>query len=124
MGFEEKFSFKARSNEAQRIRLKYPDRIPIIAEVDKKCQLNQLDKCKFLIPKGLSIGQFVGVIREQTSLLPAQAIFLFVNNNVLPPTSSLISSVYEKHKNKDGFLYITVTSENTFGRVNTSYMDV
>ncbi|KAL1641408.1 Trehalose-6-P synthase/phosphatase complex subunit [Diplodia intermedia] len=28
-------------------------------------------------------------------------------DGVLPPTAALMSSIYEEHKNEDGFLYIT-----------------
>jgi len=40
--------------------------------------------------------------------------FLFVED-VLPPSSALMSQIYEKHKDSDGFLYITYSGENTFG---------
>lgn len=32
-----------------------------------------------------------------------------------PPAAALMSSVYEDHKDEDGFLYITYSGENTFG---------
>jgi GABA(A) receptor-associated protein len=32
-----------------------------------------------------------------------------------PPPAALMSSVYEDHKDDDGFLYITYSGENTFG---------
>lgn len=44
-----------------------------------------------------------------------QAIFIFVDE-VLPPTAALMSSIYEEHKDEDGFLYITYSGENTFGQ--------
>ncbi len=45
---------------------------------------------------------------------PEKAIFIFVNN-VLPPSSSLLSQVYQEHMDEDGFLYVLYSSENTFG---------
>ena len=45
---------------------------------------------------------------------PEKAIFIFVNN-VIPPSSSLLSQVYQEHADEDGFLYVTYSSENTFG---------
>jgi hypothetical protein len=39
-------------------------------------------------------------------LSPEKAIFIFVDE-VLPPTAALMSSIYEEHKDEDGFLYIT-----------------
>src|SRR5262249_11471816 len=50
--------------------------------------------------------QFVYVIRKRIKLSPEKAIFIFVDE-VLPPTAALMSSIYEEHKDEDGFLYIT-----------------
>ena len=33
----------------------------------------------------------------------------------LPPTSTLISDIYQENKHEDNFLYLTYSSENTFG---------
>ena len=52
------------------------------------------------------MGQFCYVIRKRIKLAPEKAIFIFVNE-VLPPTAALMSSIYDEHKDEDGFLYIT-----------------
>jgi hypothetical protein len=57
----------------------------------------------------LTVGQFCYVIRKRIKLAPEKAIFIFVNE-VLPPTAALMSSIYEEHKDDDGFLYITYAS--------------
>lgn len=54
------------------------------------------------------------VIRKRIKLAPEKALFVFVNN-VLPPTSALMSTIYDEHKDADGFLYITFAGENSFG---------
>lgn len=36
------------------------------------------------------------------------------------PSAALMSSVYEDHKDEDGFLYITYSGENTFGSSGSS----
>jgi Autophagy protein Atg8 ubiquitin like len=46
------------------------------------------------------------VIRKRIKLSPEKAIFIFVDE-VLPPAAGLMSSIYEEHKDEDGFLYIT-----------------
>ena len=58
------------------------------------------------MPADLTVGQFVYVIRKRIKLSPEKAIFIFVDE-VLPPTAALMSSIYEEHKDEDGFLYIT-----------------
>ena len=58
------------------------------------------------MPADLTVGQFVYVIRKRIKLSPEKAIFIFVDE-VLPPTAALMSSIYDEHKDEDGFLYIT-----------------
>jgi len=58
--------------------------------------------------------QFVYVIRKRISVPPEKAIFIFVNST-LPPTAALMSTVYEQHKDEDGFMYMMYGGENTFG---------
>ncbi|CAN6457544.1 unnamed protein product [Victoria cruziana] len=70
--------------------------------------------CRYLVPADLTVGQFVYVVRKRIKLSAEKAIFIFVKN-VLPPTGSLMSTIYEEHKDEDGFLYMTYSGENTFG---------
>ena len=60
------------------------------------------------------MGQFVYVIRKRIKLRPEKAIFIFVSS-VLPPSAALMSSIYEEHRDEDGFLYIQYSGEHTFG---------
>ncbi|KAJ3035538.1 ubiquitin-like protein atg8 [Rhizophlyctis rosea] len=112
--FKDDHPFEKRKQEAEKIRQKYPDRIPCIVEKAEKSDIATIDKKKYLVPCDLTVGQFVYVIRKRIKLSPEKAIFIFVNN-VLPPSSSLLSQVYQEHKDEDGFLYIIYSSENTFG---------
>jgi GABA(A) receptor-associated protein len=112
--FKEKYDFDKRKSEADRIRTKYPSKIPIIVEKNKKSSIPDLDKSKFLVPADLTVGQFIFVVRKRIKLGSEQGLYIFVNNSI-PPTASLLSMVYEANKDKDGFLYITYSGENTFG---------
>ena len=90
--------------------------LQVIVEKAEKSDIPDLDKKKYLVPADLTVGQFVYVIRKRIKLSPEKAIFVFVNN-VLPPTAALMSSIYDEHKDDDGFLYIAYSGENTFGDV-------
>jgi GABA(A) receptor-associated protein len=72
----------------------------------EKSDIAAIDKKKYLVPSDLTVGQFCYVIRKRITLAPEKAIFIFVNE-VLPPNAALMSSIYEEHKDDDGFLYIT-----------------
>lgn len=113
--FKKQHTFEKRKAEAGRIRAKYPDRIPVIAEKAPKSDIPDIDKKKYLVPSDLTVGQFVYVIRKRIKLQPEKAIFVFVNNKTLPPTAALMSQVYKEHKDEDGFLYVTYSGESTFG---------
>jgi len=112
--FKSQHTAEKRKAEADRIRLKYPDRIPVIAEKAEKTDIPDIDKKKYLVPSDLTMGQFVYVIRKRIKLPADQAIFLFVANS-LPPAAALMAQVYAEHADSDGFLYVTYSGESTFG---------
>lgn len=98
--------------EAKRIREKYPDRIPVIAEVFSS-EIPKLDKNKYLVPSDLTIGQFMYVIRKRIKLSPEKGLYMFINKKIFS-TNKLIKDIYEtEHENY--FLFIAIYSENTFG---------
>ena len=114
--FRDKFSFNKRQDEAYRIMEKYPDRIPIICEKDKRSlDIPDIDRKKYLVPVDLSIANFMYVIRKRIKISPDKSIYLFIDNHVMPATSQLISQLYTEHKDDDGFLYIKYAGESTFG---------
>ena len=85
----------------------------VICEKVEKSDIATIDKKKYLVPADLTVGQFVYVIRKRIKLSPEKAIFIFVDE-VLPPTAALMSSIYEEHKDEDGFLYITYATAPLF----------
>ena len=77
--------------------------IQVICEKVEKSDIATIDKKKYLVPADLTVGQFVYVIRKRIKLSPEKAIFIFVDE-VLPPTAALMSSIYEEHKDEDGYV--------------------
>ena len=115
MSHKEEHPLDVRKASSASIRAKHPDRIPVIVEKRQRdASLPEIDKKKFLVPSDLTVGQFVYVIRKRIKINPEKAIFTFVNGK-LPPTSQLMSNIYDENKDEDGFLYITYSGENTFG---------
>jgi GABA(A) receptor-associated protein len=121
MGFKDNHSFGKRITQSQNVMIKFPQRIPCIIEKNKNSEIALADKIKFLVPGDLTMGQLIHVIRKRINLSPEKAIFLLVNN-MIPPSTSLVSHIYNEHKDEDKFLYIVYSGENTFGtRVMTNY---
>lgn len=113
--YKDNKSFDERFKESEMILKKYPHRIPVIVEKSNKCKnIADIDKNKFLVPDDMVMSQFIYVIRKRIKLSAEQAIFIFVNNNVVP-NSKPIKQVYHDDKEKDNFLYIKYSGENTFG---------
>ena len=112
--FNNQHSFEKRKAEAERIRAKYPDRVPVIVSKAPNSDIADIDKKKFLTPGDLTVGQFIYVIRKRIKLEPDQALFIFVNGT-LPSTSSTMNEIYEEHKGSDLFLRLVFSGESTFG---------
>jgi GABA(A) receptor-associated protein len=112
--YKEENSFEKRRAEGEKIRKKYPDRVPVIVEKSPKARVSDLDKKKYLVPSDLTVGQFYFLIRKRIHLRPEDALFFFVNN-VIPPTSTTMGSLYQEHHEEDFFLYIAYSDESVYG---------
>ena len=113
--YKEEHPFEKRRAEGEKIRRKYPDRVPVIVEKAPKARIGDLDKKKYLVPSDLTVGQFYFLIRKRISLRPEDALFFFVNN-VIPPTSATMGSLYQEHHEEDFFLYIAYSDESVYGQ--------
>jgi GABA(A) receptor-associated protein len=102
---------------AERIREKFPDRVPVLLrKSNKSLALDNVDKRKYLVPSDLTMGQFLFVVRRRLKLPAEQAIFIFVQDTI-PPSSTLISDIYANYQDPGGFLYMEYSGENTFGQI-------
>jgi len=116
MKFKQEFTYEKRVEESYRVLTKFPDMLPIVCEkssfTSKECP--DIDKKKYLVPKDLTVGQFLYIVRKRLVLPPEKAIFLFVEKTI-PPSAAFIIDIYNIYKDKDGFLYIEYGFENVFG---------
>ena len=114
MGFRQKYTYYERKNEALNILKKFPDRIPVICEKISGHNAPDINKHKYLVPLNLTIGQFIYVIRKRMILPKESALYLYINGTI-PSSSQLLEYVYSYNKDTDLFLYISYSTENTFG---------
>ncbi|KAG8429410.1 hypothetical protein GDO86_020259 [Hymenochirus boettgeri] len=60
--YKEDHPFEYRKKEGEKIRKKYPDRVPVIVEKAPKARVPDLDKRKYLVPSDLTgmcvLGRF------------------------------------------------------------------
>ena len=100
-------------DEVQRLRKKYPDRIPLYLIKGNKTSVD-IPKKKFLAPCSLTLGEFLYSIRTLYKLPPEKALFFYINGSI-PNNGQPISVIYEQYKHADGTLHLTYSEENTFG---------
>tara|TARA_Y100000992_G_C20851521_1_gene298508 strand:+ start:124 stop:513 length:390 start_codon:yes stop_codon:yes gene_type:complete len=112
--YKECNNYDIRKLESTKIITKYPERIPVIVEKNQNSDIANIDKNKYLVPKDLTIGQLVYVIRKRIKMPPEMGLYIFIQNTI-PPQYELVSTIYEMYKDNDGFLYVTYSGENTFG---------
>tara|TARA_B100000674_G_C37349734_1_gene693561 strand:+ start:185 stop:541 length:357 start_codon:yes stop_codon:yes gene_type:complete len=115
LSFKQSNDFDQRKKESTKIIAKFPNKVPVIAEKGKNTEIQQADKNKFLVHEEMTLAQFIVVLRKRIKLKEAEALFIYVGDSTLAATSIKMSELYDKHKDPDGFLYLTYCSENTFG---------
>lgn len=114
--YQSKHSLYDRTLESTNIMKKFPDRVPIICEKNIYSKnAPDIDKKKYLVPKELTVGQFMHLIRKRIDMDSSHALFIFIDGNI-PTNSELLSTCYDKYKNIDGFLYVIYDTENIFGQ--------
>lgn len=103
------------------------NKLPVLVDRtdDKQPEINAN---KFLIPHDMTVGQFLkNTIRKRINLSEAEAVFLYIckysyddqdNEKIeysIPPNAALLSNIYHENQDRDGYLYLTYSKENTFG---------
>lgn len=118
--YKDKVSLDKRIAESYRIKAKYPAHIPVIVEGSDN--IGELEKPKFLVPSDVSASHLLHSVRKQIKTTKSDALFLFDGVSIICPTS-LMGVLYDNHlRNRkdeekgDLFFYITVATENTFGK--------
>ena len=139
--YKNEHSLEQRRFESERIRRRYPDRIPVIVQPflssssssssvlstslfrsftsSSSCSegtLARLENEKFLVPSELSFGQFAYNIRRRLRLRSEHALFFYIGlYGKQPILSSTMEVLYNENKDSDGFLYVCYADEKVFG---------
>ena len=113
--FKRSMPLEQRQGQSRNMLTKHPGKVPIIIErANGATEAEQIDRKKFLVPRGMSMGQMACIVRKRLHLPQEQALFLFVCGKIMPVTMT-VSDAHTCHADEDGFLYITFNMENTFG---------
>lgn len=109
-------TFDQRLNISQTVQSKYPTYIPVILERagHNTDTIPVISNKKYLIPRSFDMSNFMYIIRTRVNIPAHVGMFLFVNNTLVPASANM-ESLYNEHKDDDGFLYITYSGESVFG---------
>jgi len=105
-------TIEKRLEESTKIRNKYKDRTPVIVLTQPQLKL---DKFKYLVPSNMSVSEFMVVLRRRVTLNSDEALFILTDDDTMPRGIDLISKLDQTNIDKDGFLYLKLFQENTFG---------
>lgn len=112
VNFKKKYSLEERKNKYNEIRKKYPDKYPIICYTSP--ELPNLKNSKFLVGSDLVYTNFLFSVRKNMDIKPEESIYMFINNKLMS-SNKMMADIYENNHDEDGFLYVYICSENTFG---------
>jgi hypothetical protein len=110
MRYTDKISFEERQKGSEELLTKYKTRKPIII-YDDHTKITY----KFLLSDDHAISFLLINLKKRMKVNKFDSIFLFINKNTIPCPTDNILSLYKKFKDEDGYLYIDVKRENTFG---------
>lgn len=83
-------------------------------ELNNPNKFPELETKRLLVPPDITVAQLAYLLRRRLGISPEEALFIFSGSSILS-SNTLISVIYEKYKDPDGFLYIKYSGENTFG---------
>jgi GABA(A) receptor-associated protein len=101
-----------------------PNRVALICLPGTKSKLKGLDKNKFLVPRDLTVSQFIFVLRSRMDknddiIKNKEAIYIYYrdrNGKInIPSHSTLFGFLYDNNMEENKCLYIYYDKENVFG---------
>lgn len=114
--YKKQFTTEERCNECNKIKQKYPTRIPVICEKSPYSKLKEVKKVKYLVPNDMPVSQFIFIIRKGIQLSQTSSLFILVNGKNSIVGNQNMNEVYLRYADKeDGFLYVMYAEEESWG---------
>ena len=113
--FKIQFNLEERKKDFDNIMKNCTNKIPVIIEKDPTSKIKEIVKTKYLLPKVLTMYELIRFIRNKLDISYSTAIYLIVAYKFAITGCELLSEIYQKHKDKDNFLYIRYVEQLTFG---------
>ena len=116
--YNDEYSFKLENDEdsrkiiSEKMIQSFPNHIPIIFQAVSKGAKSS----KILINDTMRVYHLMIKIRLSMKLTNTESVFLFIDNKILLQSDWILSNVYSKYKESDGFLYIKCSLHDAFGK--------
>jgi len=101
-----------RQRESEKIQRKHPDVVPVILEFEEELESVDEVKRKYLAPKTLKTPEFELLLRKRYASLTN--VYFSVDNKPFGSPETTMESLYNSHKDGDGFLYLLVNKKPSF----------
>jgi GABA(A) receptor-associated protein len=112
--YRNEHTFRERQAEAEKLRNKFPDRVPVIVERSPTASIGQLDENKFLLPWDLTVGQFYYIIRQRLNMRPEDALYFYIKYTS-PYKNATMGAVYQLLRYFDFVLYVSYSDSSVYG---------
>ncbi len=96
------------------LRIKFPDKIPVVLQLSPDLITKYNIKTKILLQYDANASDILWYLRNKIKIESSQAIFIYVNNQLLIGSQPLYDIWFTDSKRKT-FLFVEVCLENTFG---------
>jgi hypothetical protein len=108
-------TLEKRISSSSKLMKMYPTKVPVVVILSKDIKQDRTF-FKYLISKDLSMQYLMALIRKNIKIDSVKSIFILTENGTLLTNTMDISSIYSMNKNPDGYLYMYIRVENTFGK--------
>jgi GABA(A) receptor-associated protein len=115
--FKAKYDFETRKSLYNSLMVNNSNYVPCVVnlagDIVAKYKIMS-PELRVLIQANYTLGQFINILRKRINICSSEGLYVFIDN-VLLPTSSVMSKIYSERKNRDGFLYVDLAMLETFG---------
>ena len=108
--FKKENTFLQRRTISENLMNKYSDVFPAVI-VSNDFALRRI---KYLVRREHTLSKFIRLVREQCMVERATTVFCLINDRLFPGSENM-GSIYDSQRDEDGFLYINLSREATFG---------
>jgi GABA(A) receptor-associated protein len=110
--FKAQNAIELREKVSSKIREQYPDRYPVIVELDPKAtKILQIKNRKFLAPGDAPLNEFMLEVRKAIDIGRQDPLAVMVESGRMVAADMRMAQLYEEFKDPDGFLYILYSGD-------------